>query len=235
MKRLLKSIDGFYKSYALIPQDADHANAIVFVHGFGGSPTGTWSDFQGLSEEYADTYPWWKTATLFFYSYNSKWEPIHLNAVRLRDFLKSVLSTSPEKKSTLRNRTVKDKSTVPVDWNYKKLLLVGHSEGAVVIRRMILNRIEILAKSGHKRGLEGSELRKWVETNAKKDLILRAHLKLFASACGGTNLSGVWGFVHGFIRYFAALASSSVVRNELLKGSPILDGLQKGTQLAYEK
>jgi pimeloyl-ACP methyl ester carboxylesterase len=155
-KQHLKSIDGFYKSYALIPEDSDHTDAIVFVHGFGGSPTGTWCDFQGLSQEYSGQYPWWRTATLFFYSYESKWEPIHSNAVRFRDFLEDVLGVSSEANSTASDRTVNAGRRIPVDWTYKNLLLVGHSEGAVVIRRMILNRIEALVRSGRKSGLEDS-------------------------------------------------------------------------------
>ena len=43
-----------------------------------------------------------------------------------------------------------------VDWKYTNLVLVGHSEGAVVIRRMVLNRFDDLCREGKKEGLKDS-------------------------------------------------------------------------------
>ena len=96
LKRNLKSIDGFSNSYALTPEGETASTAIVFVHGFAGSPTGTWFDFHGLTEEYASDYPWWKDATLFFYSYESTRIPVRVNASRLRSFLEAVLGMGVE-------------------------------------------------------------------------------------------------------------------------------------------
>jgi hypothetical protein len=93
-QRHVKSIDGFYRSYVLLPAEADATRAVVFVHGFAGSPTGTWCDFHGLSREYSDEYPWWKDAALFFYSYESTQRPIIYNSVRFRSFLNSILGRS---------------------------------------------------------------------------------------------------------------------------------------------
>jgi|HubBroStandDraft_6_1064221.scaffolds.fasta_scaffold222158_2 pimeloyl-ACP methyl ester carboxylesterase len=197
-------------------------SAIVFVHGFAGSPTGTWCDFHGLTEEYAADYPWWQDATLFFYSYDSTKKPIHYNAVRLLDFLKTVLAADP-------------KTPLPGPnfiWKYQQLLLVGHSEGAVVIRRTILNQIEALAKLGCQQNVPPPALAGWIQNNARGNLLLEAKLCFFAPAIGGTNFSGVLGFVHGVSSFFSALASSSLVRNELLQESPILKALRSGTEQA---
>jgi hypothetical protein len=56
-----------------------------------------------------------------------------------------------------------------------------------------------------------------------------------ASLPKGHNFSGVLGFAHGVSRFFSSIASSFLVRNELLKGSPILGGLQSGTESAFRE
>jgi hypothetical protein len=48
-RRVPMFIPGYDKSYALVSDD-NALRAVVFVHGFGGSPTGTWRDFHGLIE-----------------------------------------------------------------------------------------------------------------------------------------------------------------------------------------
>jgi pimeloyl-ACP methyl ester carboxylesterase len=229
--RRLKAIDGFYRSYALMPGVNPTGAAVVFVHGFAGSPTGTWSDFHGLTREYARDYPWWKEATLFFYSYESTRKPIHFNATRLRMFLDAILIPAVEKVDNA--RLAKRKRAVQGERNYSKLLLVGHSEGAVLIRRMILNKMEALEKKGREKNFDGADLVKWIDKHAARDLILESHVLLFAPACAGTNFSGALGFAHGVSRFFSAIASSYLVRNELLKGSPILAGLQSGTESVF--
>jgi pimeloyl-ACP methyl ester carboxylesterase len=223
-ERRLRSIDGFYKSYAMeLPSQAKAA--IVFVHGFAGSPTGTWCDFHHLSEEYAPDYPWWKDLDLFFYKYDSTRKPILYNAVRFRTFLMQTLSGSSDESVGYQTE---------IKWKYAKLLLVGHSEGAVVIRRMVLDRIEAIEKLGRKRGLDGQPLASWIDQESTRDLIFNARLYLFAPACAGTNFSGLLGFVDSVSSLFSAIASSSVVRNELVKNSPILTGLQTGTEAAHK-
>jgi hypothetical protein len=233
-ERILKAIDGFYKSYALFLSSGQSTRAIVFAHGFGGAPTSTWHDFHGLSEEYAKEYPWWNGATLFFYSYDSIRTPINVNAVRLREFLTVILSVPDVKVNRTSGRLKAARQGINNLWKYKNLLLVGHSEGAVVIRRMILNELEALEREGRANGLSGRQLRKWIDVNARGKIVLRAAVRLFAPACAGTNFSGALGFVHGISHFFSAIASSSLVRNELLQGSPILSGLQAGTEAAFK-
>ena len=218
-ERRPQSIDGFSKSYALIPEKA--STAVVFVHGFAGSPTGTWRDFHHLSREYTSEFLWWDTAALFFYKYDSTQTPIRVNAELLCEFLTVILG-APRMAAKRRPARM-----------YKSLVLVGHSEGAVVIRRMVLNKIEALVEKGKQQRLSGRKLAKWVDGQASGDQILGASLYLFAPACSGTNFSGVLGFVHGVSSFFSAIAASSLVRNELKKGSPILANLQTGTNQAF--
>jgi hypothetical protein len=230
-ERRPQSIDGFHKSYALIPEKS--RTAVVFVHGFAGSPTGTWHDFHHLSREYAPEFPWWDTAALFFYKYDSTRTPIRVNATRLRDFITVILGPPTEPRPEGDDAPGASADNQP-GRTYESLVLAGHSEGAVVIRRMVLDRVEALVKRGHKQRLTGPELAQWVEGQAAGDQILSSRLYLFAPACAGTNFSGFLGFMHGVSGFFSAIASSSLVRNELVKGSPILENLHTGTDRAHD-
>jgi hypothetical protein len=221
LHRLLKSIDGFYKSYSLNPSVRPAANAIVFVHGFAGSPTGTWSHFHSMCEEYVTDYPWWKDADLFFYKYDSIRKAILYNASRFRIFLMQTLSQVPNVAPEFQPGT---------RWKYQKLLLVGHSEGGVVIRQMVLDRFRALTKYAEESGGTPTDL--VVRTESPRDLILNSQLFLFAPAIGGTNFAGLLGFAHGVSRLVAAIASSSTARNDLRPGSGPLRDVKEGTEAA---
>jgi hypothetical protein len=102
---------------------------------------------------------------------------------------------------------------------------VGHSEGAVVIRRWLLDRFNQIDKAnGYKDDL--------VLKMAKADFALNSELRLFAPACMGTNFSSFLGFATSFSTLVSALASSSLVRNELLPNSPVLEPIKTGTENA---
>jgi pimeloyl-ACP methyl ester carboxylesterase len=222
LHRLLKSIDGFYKSYSLNSSDRPAANAIVFAHGFAGSPTATWMHFHHMSEEYAPDYPWYTDSDLFFYKYDSIRKAILYNASQFRTFLVQTLSETPNPAREFQPGT---------RWKYKKLLLVGHSEGGVVIRRMVLDRFQALTKYAKKTGQTPATV---IRSEAPRDLILNSQLFLFAPAIGGTNFAGLLGFAHGASRLIAAIASSSTARNELLPTSQTLKDLKEGTQAGQE-
>src|SRR4029077_6756555 len=111
---------------------------------------------------------------------------------------------------------------------HTKLILVGHSEGAVVIRRWLLDRFNQIEKAnGYKHDL--------VLKAAKTDIALSAEVRLFAPACMGTNFSSFLGFATSFSALVGALTSSSLVRNELLPNSPVLEPIKSGTELASSK
>lgn len=84
MIRQPKYLPGYGKSYALIADTAEADTAVIFVHGFGGSPTSTWRDFHGLVDEYSSEYDWWPKSDMFFYSYESLRTPIRRNAAHSR-------------------------------------------------------------------------------------------------------------------------------------------------------
>jgi pimeloyl-ACP methyl ester carboxylesterase len=209
-------IPGYGKSYALFSNQ--NANtAVIFVHGFGGSPTGTWRDFQGLIDEYSPEYPWWKASDLFFFSYDSIKTPIRFNARRLAQFVDDTWSGSW-------TESLKSK---PRKRSYKDLILAGHSEGAVLIRRVVLDRFEAIS-SKHARRPNRRLL------NAlQADYILRSRLRLFAPACCGTNFSSWVGFLTSYSFFISAVTASLLVRNELRPDSTVLLNLKAGTERAH--
>ena len=222
--RVPKYIAGYRKSYALPSSAESPDTAIVFVHGFGGKPTGTWRNFQGLVDEYSGKYPWWKTSDLFFYAYDSLHTPIRRNASLLGTFVEHVWSG--KWRST-------DSPSGSVE--YKHLIFAGHSEGGVVIRRLILDRydaIKVKIRTANPE-IDPASYRAAMKTGLASDFILASHLRLFAPACRGTNFSSLVGFLTSLSHLVSALTSTFLVRNELLKDSPVLTTLQAATEAAH--
>jgi pimeloyl-ACP methyl ester carboxylesterase len=224
--RVPKYIVGYGKSYALLSNAPNVSTAVIFVHGFGGNPTSTWTNFQGLVDEYSGKFPYWTNSDLFFFAYDSLHTPIRRNAALLGDFVevawysKWMGAGSPD-----------------ISEKYQDLILVGHSEGGVVIRRLILDRYEavrVKIKSANP-DADASSLRTAMKPALASDFILASHLRLFAPACRGTNFSSLAGFLTSLSHVVSALTASFLVRNELLKDSPVLMSLQAGTESAHEE
>jgi hypothetical protein len=217
-QRVLKAIPEFRKSYALVSLDHSADTAVIFVHGFAGSPTGTWLDFHGLIKICSPNYPWWDQADLFFYSYESLRTPILANAEEFERFVLHILSSDATEAVRFPARTGKPHS---------KLVLVGHSEGAVVIRRWLLDCFMRIEKAHNYKDDP-------ILNAVTQELALNSQLRLFAPACMGTNFSSLLGFANSF-SLFSAIASSSLVRNELKPNSPILEPLKTGTENASKR
>jgi len=211
--RIPKSFPNFRKSYALLSdQDAD--TMVVFVHGLGGKPTSTWHDFQGLAKLQVDSNSSWQNADLFFYAYESLRTPIGYNATIFASFIGDILYKSVDETAPCFSESI--------GRSYKRLLFVGHSEGAVVIRRMILDHFNALKKMFPQK-------RDFVKA-LKADIVLNSSLRLFAPACMGTNFSSLLGFATSISSLVSAIASSLLVRNELLPNSPVLGQIRKETE-----
>ena len=217
--RIPKAIPEFRKSYALVCADQSADTMVVFVHGFGGTPTSTWLDFHGLVKICSVNYPWWEKCDLFFYSYESLRTPIGVNAQTLGKFVDHILS---------KDATGSPRFPASSGESHARLIFVGHSEGAVVIRRLLIDRLNTIEKANaHKDDL--------VLKAAKADIVLSSQLRLFAPACMGTNLSSLLGFATSLSTLVSAIASSSLVRNELLPNSPILRPIESETENASAK
>jgi hypothetical protein len=195
--------------------------AVIFVHGFGGKPTSTWINFHTLVDEYSTRYPWWAQSDMFFFSYDSLHTPIRRNAQSLFSFIETVWNG-------------KWPGATP-NIIYKYLILVGHSEGGVVIRRLVLDRYESIKQkielSNPNAG--AAELRAAVKSGLESDFVMTSSLCLFAPACMGTNFSSWLGFFASFSHFVSAIAASALVRNELMPKSPVLDNLREGTEAAH--
>ena len=223
-KRVPKFILGYGKSYSLLSNASNVDTAIIFVHGFGGKPTSTWRDFHGLADEYSPEYPWWTTCDMFFYSYESVRTLIGNNAELLNNFVEFVWHDDwrgndpafPKRK-------------------YKELILVGHSEGGVLIRQLVLNRYYLLKEKVQAANPTSKQraLKTALARELHSDFVLASYLRLFAPACRGTNFSSWVGFLTSLSHFAAAVTSISAVRNELHPNSPILESLKVGTEKAH--
>jgi hypothetical protein len=235
-----RALRDYPKSYALLSSSDNCDRLVVFVHGFGGKPTGTWRKFQSLVDELQDKYPWWCETDLVFYNYESR-RAIQISAQDFSRFLDDIV------KGEIERITITDfiprtlfAGHTPV-WNkrtYKELILVAHSEGAVVIRRSLLDGLaalerQVAAELSAEAPLE--EIVESVKQRAKADLIFQSRLRLFAPACLGTNFSSMFGFAIAYSDILHAVASSIAARNDLAPKSPIIEQILKDTEAASQR
>lgn len=122
------------KEYAArLTSAATVETAIVFVHGFTGHPFETWTDFHSMMDTHAAEFPYWKNADAYFFTYHDVVDSLD-DSVDILD--RFVASLYPSTQGSLHK--IPSREAVPTR-NYSKLILVGHSEGGVVIRSTIAN------------------------------------------------------------------------------------------------
>jgi pimeloyl-ACP methyl ester carboxylesterase len=164
-------------AFAWVSDDSETNTAVVFVHGFFGDARGTWLNFPGMIDSHVTAESFWHTSDLFFLEYPSYDRHIADNADGLLRFLAHVFPNPPP--SLFRPRSLAPRSKHLVElvlrWEqlqprvYQHLLLVGHSEGAVVIRQAMIDACQ---------------------RTKGKDTLLGAHLALFAPAHRGVLVTG---------------------------------------------
>jgi pimeloyl-ACP methyl ester carboxylesterase len=101
--------------------------AVIFVHGYRGSPRTTWEQFPDLLNQTAE----FRELDCFFWGYDSVYEHTEACADRLYDFLGHVLTSEA---SSGRPASIPAKDKLP----YRRVLVVAHSMGAVISRRALL-------------------------------------------------------------------------------------------------
>jgi len=106
--------------------------ALVFVHGFGGRPLATWSQFTSLLARQ----PSCAHHDIFFFGYDGKHTEVVASAGQFRDFLNDLMA-SP-KDMYLRSGAAAA-GRAKHHRTYSKVVVVGHSLGAVVARRALLD------------------------------------------------------------------------------------------------
>lgn len=141
--------------------------AVVFVHGHGGDPHETWAEFHDLMDS-SDRHSWWSRCDAYFlsYDYTSHTDD---TASYLETVLQSIYPSPAGELQQMLDQRVGTART------YKKLVLVGHSEGGIVLRSCI------------------AELAKHFERTGEKSPILEARLVLFAPALFGFMPTGWLG------------------------------------------
>jgi len=107
--------------------------ALIFVHGFGGTATGTWDLFSSLLPEE----PLCSGHDLFFFGYDSLRQSATYSAAEFRDWLRAIL-TQPAMvvNSLLSSLTLPAR---PGDFLYEQVTISAHSMGSIVIRRALLD------------------------------------------------------------------------------------------------
>jgi pimeloyl-ACP methyl ester carboxylesterase len=117
-------------SFALWAERPTAKTAVVFVHGFGGSAQATWSEFDTLAP--AD--PAFANVDLIFYGYDGKGPHVTESSRWLFDFLDLLSSHA----ATLANAGLVAEAHRDPGFSYERIVLVGHSLGAVVARNALV-------------------------------------------------------------------------------------------------
>jgi pimeloyl-ACP methyl ester carboxylesterase len=212
-------LDSFPGSFVLLSPSASVQSAIVFVHGFGGDACGTWSDFQLLSDD-IDSFP---DTDLYFFQYHSVTEWIHSSTDRFLKFVDALIFSPKKEHFRLNIAPLRAKvqpegtapenpyiSALPAKRAYSQILVVGHSEGGVVIRNAVVKEKQRDIKSP----------------------LLHAKLSLFAPAISGFTPAGLLGMLANFPGIGAImhglLSASPAYRD--LKRPKFLEELQKQTE-----
>jgi hypothetical protein len=193
VRHVTASVPGFKNSLAYL-SGATQENvdrAVIFIHGFKGKAKSTWADFASLIENNQIVNSWWERSDLYFYHY--WWDSMFLKASRNKlnvlRFIKTVFPEPPE--------TIFSGGTIQLRTNfrYKEMTLVGHSEGGLLIRKVIIDAAtsdpdiqRYVRQSKTKQGAPG------IAEPAAKGL-LEAKIRLFAPAIGGETITGTLGIL----------------------------------------
>jgi pimeloyl-ACP methyl ester carboxylesterase len=116
--------------------------AVVFVHGLAGDPTDTWSHFHSLIDSEAEGFPQWKSSDAFFFAYNAYSNSIDTSIDELLTFADAIFPIPSASLTKIQPNPFR------LPHQYRRLILVGHSEGAVVIRACIAELGSRWKKSG---------------------------------------------------------------------------------------
>jgi hypothetical protein len=232
----LQTIPNNSGSHALLSQEVSTDTAIIFVHGFGGGAQKTWRDFHRLIDERAEEYKWWKESDVFFFQYDSVTKPIAVTAHHLLSFVEATFPTPNPTlfrlhgDASLAIHEIEDINVRPGPFKYKHLVLVGHSEGSVLIRRAIIEKIKLLREE---RRLPARPIQSEIDLLLTGFPLLSASVILFSPAYLGASCSGWTGLLlhlskvaslfNPILNYLAAYV-------DLQKGSPVLQGIKEDTE-----
>lgn len=186
---------------------APTGSAVVFVHGFGGQSVATWSEFDRLLPSDVAAQGW----DVLFFGYDGLRTPAQTSASDLRTMIDDLVK-APD---MFFNGTVDDllsqRRRAP---QYHRIVVVGHSLGAVVARKALLDAHRVDAG--------------W---------LAGVSLLLFAPAHRGASLLNLAGTLIGAFDLGAVLglAQHFSVLQDLEPGCAFLEELREATVTAIEE
>jgi hypothetical protein len=124
--------------YAFISESLTANTAVVFVHGFLGDAEGTWLNFQEMIDSCHTEYQQLAECDFFFFAYPSFFQEITDSAEQFLKFIAAIYPTPPGWLFSISKQFSSIPAIIDLDLPvhaYKNLILVGHSEGCIVIRR----------------------------------------------------------------------------------------------------
>lgn len=133
--RGLKAIRKPDKDVQVLFAAVPHRKAILFIHGFSGDATKTWSDFPLLMPGCAKC----KGHDLFFYGYDGLRADMFASASLFRDFLDRLFSNTLQ----LVNDNLPAAAQRDATFGYDELMIVGHSLGAVIARQALVDATKL--------------------------------------------------------------------------------------------
>lgn len=101
-------------------------NLLIFVHGFGGKSVGTWGDFPIYIKNFAE----YNSCDVIFYGYKSMKTPAIGSSELFYQHLKKFVNPRITIGNTSRGDAIEE---------YKNIVFIGHSLGAIIIRRTLLD------------------------------------------------------------------------------------------------
>jgi pimeloyl-ACP methyl ester carboxylesterase len=208
------------KCFALLSDgnEGDIKRAVVFIHGFNGSARGTWADFLSLVDDPAASSDWWEIADLFFFHY--QWDSIFRqltnNTLKIFKFIKAIF---PYPEIIGRAHAYRSEA-----FEYEELILVGHSEGGLLLRKVIVEAAE--RDASILSFVRSAKHAQQIQPSAEG--MLKAKMRLFAPALGGDMQSGLVG-VLASLPVVAHALSSSAAKKGMDQGSPSVTEARRRT------
>jgi predicted alpha/beta-fold hydrolase len=180
---------------------------LLFVHGFCGKALKTWDSFATLIQHHSK----YAGYDVIFYGYDGFRIQASLSAARLHDFLNRFV-THP---AQVINSTIAPSEHRSAQFGYDQIVLVGHSLGAIVVRRAVLDAY--------------ARARPWVS---------KAKMMFFAPAHSGANVVELASQALIGIPYVGhvlgpAIKYRGTVLQDLEPSSPMLTRLLADTQTAF--